>query len=211
MKYESFRLDGQLLGVDNCPHCGATHPVLVRLWISDGYIPNASGANHSKWAAYGCTTCGGVVAAKGRTNDGTAYPYVERLFPDAWEPHRSIPPAVATYLRQARSTLSSPDASVVMSASSIDAMLKHFQLTKGSLNARIDEAATAGLLAKNMAEWAHRVRLDANNTRHADLATPHMSKSDAERAFAFADALATYLFVIPSRMPQIEDPPPAKA
>jgi hypothetical protein len=98
-------------------------------------------------------------------------------------------------------TLANPDASVVMSASSIDAMLKDKGFLEGSLHTRINEAVKNQILTPNMAEWAHRVRLDANNPRHADLNTPHMIRQDADRAFEFAKALAEFLYVIPSRMP----------
>ena len=58
------------------------------------------------------------------------------------------------------------------------------------------------MLVPSMAEWAHRVRIDANNPRHADDDVPHLSRDHAERAFAFAEAIAQFLYVIPSRMPE---------
>jgi len=88
-----------------------------------------------------------------------------------------------------------------MSASSIDAMLKDNNLSEGSLYTRIDQAVTNGILTQKMADWAHRVRLDANNPRHADASTPHMTADDAKRAFDFANALTEYLYLLPSRMP----------
>lgn len=72
---------------------------------------------------------------------------------------------------------------------------------KGSLFQRIDHAVAEGILTHGMAEWAHRVRLDANKPRHADDDDPHMDGEDAERAFEFAKTIAEILYVIPSRMP----------
>lgn len=112
-----------------------------------------------------------------------------------------VPESVRKFLIQAHRTQASPDASVVMSASSIDAMLKHHGLSEGSLYKRISDAVQSGILTKTMAEWAHRVRLDANNPRHADPTTPHLTVEDAKRAFEFAEALTEYLFILPSRMP----------
>jgi len=83
-------------------------------------------------------------------------------------------------------------------------MLKDNGLRDGSLYTRIGEAVTAGILTNRMAEWAHRVRLDANNTRHADEDIPHMSREDAQRAFEFAEALGDFLYVLPSKMPPEE-------
>jgi len=91
-----------------------------------------------------------------------------------------------------------------MSASSIDAMLKDHDLTEGSLYTRIEKAVVDGILTQKMPDWAHRVRLDANNPRHADAATPPMTDEDARRAFDFAKVLTEYLYLLPSRMPPEE-------
>jgi len=128
-------------------------------------------------------------------------PIIEECFPPAWTPSSALPTRVAHYLKQARQTMASPDASVVMSASAIDAMLKEHELKDGSLYKRIDDAVTQGILTKGMAQWAHRVRIDSNNPRHADEEAAPMSLEDARRAFDFAEALAEILFVLPSRMP----------
>jgi len=130
-----------------------------------------------------------------------ANPMVAKIFPDVWHVSELVPERVRNYLAQAHHTLSAPDASVVMSASSIDAMLKDNGLSEGSLYSRIERAVTDGILTQKMADWAHRVRLDANNPRHADNQTPHMTTEDAKRAFDFANALTEYLYLLPSRMP----------
>jgi hypothetical protein len=131
-------------------------------------------------------------------------PLVVEIFPAAWEVDEIVPERIRSYLSQAHQTLSAPDASVVMSASSIDAMLKDNGLIDGSLYHRIDRAVGEGILTQKMADWAHRVRLDANNPRHADNATPHMTREDARRAFDFANALTEYLYVLPSKMPPVD-------
>tara|TARA_R100000789_G_scaffold3008_5_gene6657 strand:- start:15140 stop:15577 length:438 start_codon:yes stop_codon:yes gene_type:complete len=141
------------------------------------------------------------VTAKGEPGDNVNNPMVVQIYPDLWEVDEIVPDKIRSYLSQAHQTLAAPDASVVMSASSIDAMLKDSGLTEGSLYARIEEAVAAGLLTQKMADWAHRVRLDANNPRHADQETPHMTREDARRAFDFANALTEYLYILPSRMP----------
>jgi hypothetical protein len=51
-----------------------------------------------------------------------------------------------------------------------------------------------------MAKWAHQVRLDANDQRHADEAAPLPTTAEAERCFKFAMALAEVFFVLPSRV-----------
>ena len=153
------------------------------------------------WAAFRCTTCGHIVTAKGEEGANEGNPLIAEIFPDIWQLDEVVPERVRNYLNQAHRTLSAPDASVVMSASSIDAMLQDNGLVDGSLYNRIDQAVTNGILTQKMADWAHRVRLDANNPRHADASIPHMSADDAKRAFDFANALTEYLYMLPSRMP----------
>jgi hypothetical protein len=150
---------------------------------------------------FSCTACSGIVSAKAPVPNKGGHPYIMEIFPDIWHVSEVVPERVGNYLDQAHKTLSAPDASVLMSASSIDAMLKEHNLNEGSLYSRIDEAVTQGLITQKMADWAHRVRLDANNPRHADLTTPHMTAEDAKRAFDFANALTEYLYLLPSKMP----------
>lgn len=195
----------QLSGIPNCPHCGIAWPLLLKLWESEGLLQGQGPFRGAPWAVFCCSACGKLVSAKGY--DGAAFlREVERIYPDIWKPSEFVPERVGNYLSQAHSTLAAPDASVVMSAASIDAMLKDHELTDGSLYKRIDEAVVKGILTKTMAEWAHRVRLDANNPRHADASTPHMTPDDAKRAFDFANALVEYLYVLPSKMPSEVEP-----
>ena len=85
-------------------------------------------------------------------------------------------------------------------ASSVDAMLKNKGYKDGNLNSRIKQAEEAHLITEQMADWAHEVRLDANDERHADDEAPLPVLADAEKSLAFTRALAEYLFVLPSRV-----------
>ena len=51
-----------------------------------------------------------------------------------------------------------------------------------------------------MAKWAHEVRLDANEPRHADEQKPLPDEEDARKCVEFVLALAKFLFVLPSRV-----------
>jgi len=88
----------------------------------------------------------------------------------------------------------------MLAASSVDAMLKEKGLKQGKLYGRINEAAKQHLITEEMATWAHEVRLDANDERHADEEAELPSTDDAERVIEFALALAQFLFVLPSRV-----------
>ena len=68
-------------------------------------------------------------------------------------------------------------------------MLKEKNLKAGSRNARIDEAAKANLITQELAAWAHQIRLDANDQRHADEEAPLPTTADTEKVLDFARAL----------------------
>jgi len=88
----------------------------------------------------------------------------------------------------------------MLAASSVDAMLKSKGYKKGSLYDRIDQAAAQHLITPDMALWAHDVRLDANDQRHADEGSALPEPSDAQRSISFVRALGEILFVLPARV-----------
>lgn len=96
----------------------------------------------------------------------------------------------------------------MLAASAVDAMLKLKKLTKGSLYVRIDKAAKKNLITPDMADWAHDIRLDANEPRHADQNATPPTLDDAQRVVTFAETLAEILFVLPERVKRGRRPPP---
>jgi hypothetical protein len=93
-----------------------------------------------------------------------------------------------------------PAGAVMLAASAVDAMLKLKGYADGSLYTRIEKAVTDHAITADMAKWAHAVRLDANDQRHADQAAILPTQEDAKRVIDFAAALAEILFVLPSRV-----------
>jgi hypothetical protein len=88
----------------------------------------------------------------------------------------------------------------MLAASAVDSMLKAKGLMKGDLFPRIQEAVKSHLITPEMGEWAHEIRLDANDQRHADDSTPLPGIEDAQRVIDFAEALGEFLFVLPSHV-----------
>lgn len=108
-----------------------------------------------------------------------------------------IPDRAKEYLRQAIDCIHSPAGAVMLAASSVDSMLKEKGYKEGSLYKRIEKAAEDHLITQDMATWAHEVRLDANDQRHADENAVLPSEVDAKRVIDFVTALAQILFVLP--------------
>ena len=88
----------------------------------------------------------------------------------------------------------------MLAASAVDAMLKAKGYQDGSLYQRIEKAAAGHIITEDMATWAHQVRLDANDQRHADESAQFPTTDEAQRSLDFAVALAEILFVLPARV-----------
>jgi hypothetical protein len=123
-----------------------------------------------------------------------------RVWPQLETVDAAVPSPARDYLEQAIESLHAPAGAVMLTASAIDAMLKEKGYQEGSLNSRIEKAEEKHLITKEMAAWAHEIRLDANDQRHADENATLPTESDAKKAVDFAQALAQFLFVLPARV-----------
>lgn len=203
--FEPLRFSSQL-PLLSCPHCGVNRPSMKQIHM----FQTRPHTNSSviQWAVYACSDCGGAVLAKSDPTDslGTNVKHVmdhhpvTRIFPEPKTFAAEVPEEARYYLIQAQSTLHSPSASVVMSASAVDAMLQLHNVAAGKLYDRINKAAEIGLITREMAIWAHDVRLESNFPRHADKKGPRAEQQDAERCLDFAEALGEMLFVLPARV-----------
>jgi hypothetical protein len=179
--------------IRQCPYCGTGRPQVAAL--------NDYGTRGARrWAIYTVTCCGGVLLAQGPEGDLHGNAPIERLYPDVKSAATEIPDPARTYLQEAFETLHAPDAAAVMAGSAVDAMLKHFELAKGSVYDRIDEAVERHILTASMGKWAHEVRLGSNRPRHADNDNPHVSQKEARQSVEFAEMLGHFLFVLSSRV-----------
>jgi len=125
---------------------------------------------------------------------------VIECYPRVGEIDATVPQRPREYLKQATESLGQPVASIVVSAAAVDAMLKEKRLSQGSLKDRIDQAAASHLITDGMKQWAHQIRLDANDQRHADHTASLPTQEDARRCLEFAIALADFLYVLPAKV-----------
>lgn len=208
--------------IDRCPHCSVYKPHLSQVTFERhmGWelITHAVGGDSIWWVCYQCSGCSGVLLVKFcrsemSSDDPPSYYWSPLAFyPKAVEgANKAIPDTPRGYLDNAINTIHEPPASIMVCASSVDAMLKELKDEKGekdknyqegSLYERIERAANEHLITKSMKEWAHEVRLDANNQRHADENMPPPTLEDAQRSIEFAKALAEYLYVLPAKVQQ---------
>jgi hypothetical protein len=187
------KLENNLM-IDRCPHCSVAHPNLSKrhhLTTKDH-----SGQMERHWYFYTCSSCGGVVTAWS-VNPGEE---AVQIFPQPQEVEEDIPDKPKTYLEQAIASIHAPAGAAMLAASSVDSMLKIKGYNEGSLYNRIEKAADDHLITKEMAAWAHEVRLDANDQRRADENSSLPTQDDAQRAVDFTKAFADFLFVLPAKV-----------
>lgn len=183
------------LDLDRCPHCGIDRPTLTG--VHNFETLDYKGARHRFWRIYQCSGCGGVVTAYA---DAGWDQQVTQCYPALPEVDAAVPERARSFLEQAHSSLRQPAGAVMLAASAVDAMLKAKDYKEGSLYSRIDKAAAEHVITADMAKWAHDVRLDANDQRHADEAVPLPGTEEAKRTVEFANALAQFMFVLPARV-----------
>jgi hypothetical protein len=122
------------------------------------------------------------------------------VFPRPTKVDDNLPDPARSFLSQALESLHAPAGAVMLAASAVDAMLKAKCYTDGTLNHRINKAAEDHVITPEMAKWAHQVRLDANEPRHADEQSPLPTEEDARRSCEFASALGDFMFVLPAQI-----------
>ena len=182
------------LELEKCPHCRIDNP---NLSLNGQFeTRDHKGKNKRVWFSYFCSRCGGVVIASSASAGGE----IQEYYPGTDSVDDSLPDKAKSFLKQAYNTIHAPAGCIMLCASSIDAMLKEKGYTDGSLYNRINEAADDHLITEEMKTWAHEVRLDANDQRHADDNAGLPVVEDAEKTLEFAKALAEYLFVLPSKV-----------
>lgn len=125
---------------------------------------------------------------------------VHAVFPSSKAIPADFPPKASALLEQALASIHAPAGSVMLAASAVDAMLKGKGYSEGSLYSRIDKAMEDHVITREMAQWAHAVRLDANDQRHADEDADLPTEDDAIRCIDFVRALGEFLFTLPARV-----------
>jgi hypothetical protein len=180
------------LRVDRCPFCNVDRPNLSK--IHETYTDNSEKDHKRFWRFYQCARCGGVVTATA-IQPGM---YAENIFPFQETAAKELPRKAHSFLEQAIQSIHAPAGAVMLAASSVDAMLKDKGYKEGSLYTRIENAAKDHLITEAMSKWAHQVRLDANEQRHADAGADLPSENDAKRSIHFVIALGQFLYVLPA-------------
>jgi hypothetical protein len=187
--------NGKQLPLDRCPHCNIAKPLARYQWQNES--KDYRGGNQRLWYVYCCESCGGMLLT---SSPAVQNAEISNIWPSPFSVSETIPARARDFLTQAVASLHAPAGAVMLTASAVDSMLKDKGYKDGTLNSRIDSAAKDQLITGEMATWAHEIRLDANDQRHADEAAPLPSAADANKVIEFANALAQFLYVLPARV-----------
>lgn len=199
-----------LQNVARCPRCNVSFPSFRILGKFNQVSLEKQGQSgwHYYSGLYKCTTCDRCVVAESvDTSSGTSSQIlVEHLLPlpDSIDP--LIDGKSFQFLSDALASLNAPTASIMASCSAIDAMLKDRGIGRRnddgkerSLHGRLKDAVSEGVLTQEMADWGHRIRLDANDQRHADEEAELPTSKKASEILDLAKGLAEVLFVLPAK------------
>lgn len=198
-----------LQGVEVCPRCGRANPTLAVLGgIQTITLTEYGMAGQFRFCGlFKCTTCGRTVLAESRPSPSPGFSGqlpVETVLPVSEAIDTEIPPKPRQFLADAMASLNAPTASIMAACSAIDAMLKEKGIRRrddsGRERVRIDAAVAENVLTADMARWAHKVRLDANDQRHADEDAEMPNRDQAAQIFELAKGLAEILFVLPAKV-----------
>jgi len=183
------------LKLDRCPHCNIDTP---HLWKVTSDLPTqADNAGDKRlWRVYSCRRCGCLVMAWANPNSRQ----IRGVFPHNTILSIDIPEKVSYYLKQAIEATHAPAGSIMLCASAVDAMLKEKGYKEGSLYNRIENMKAANLLTDDMNNWAHKVRLDANDQRHVNENVSLPTIENAKDVIEFTRTLAEILFVLPAKI-----------
>lgn len=187
------------LPLERCPHCNVAKPNMT-LEVAVETCTHQQ-TYRRNWVCYGCETCGGVVLTCAVWSEvNKRWADITNQWPSSVVVDEAVPGRAKQFLEQAISSIHAPAGAVMLTGSAVDAMLKEKGLKTGSLYTRIKAAAEQHLITAEMATWAHEVRLDANDQRHADEDAELPDETDARKTIDFALALAQFLFVLPARV-----------
>ena len=189
------------LSLGRCPHCHVASPALVMMTQTDICI-GAVNREPRRFGLWQCTSCGNCVAD--RINDRVGYSG-KSVRTGVWPTEtigasEAIPEPARRYLQQAIDSISTPDGAVMLAASAILSMHKAKKYNKSKLFEAIKLAVADNALTPELEAWAHKLRLDSNDPRHADDDHPHKTTEEAKELVEFARMLGEIWFVLPAKI-----------
>ncbi len=178
--------DGALIrgfGVSHCPHCGI--PSLFHFRVTNENFRRIQENLNTSGLLF---------------NQNNYLTEVES-FPKKFEPsvHTSWPDEIKREFTEAQKLFRqgvSPTFILFACRQALDVSTRGLGATKGSLKARIDSLRERGIITSAVADWAHHVRVIANESVHESGG----SIEDAEECLEFVKTFLTMTFTVPEEI-----------
>ena len=151
---------------------------------------------------YKCVGCGNLTMVMWSAGDRLhsyhqlPYPIKTTRFPKHW------PEEVGRYWLQAQRNIegSNWDAAALMARSALQLLIRRENASGNSLVKEIDDIASKGLIPPIMKEWAHELRVLANDAAHPTPGDRGTSEKDARQVVKFLRVLLTLLQDLPEEI-----------
>lgn len=189
-----------------CPFCGEKGNFALA-HHAEKKKPNSS--KRLNFDLYQCHNCIGFVqvlwSANGHSSMHALYSYKVQPWPLAGkrEPSPNWPEGMTRFWVQAHNSLSNEnwDAANLMAQSALQFVVREQGAKKGNLKEQIDDLGKKGTLHPMMQDWAHEVRLLANESAHPDAVAPlPVTPEDARDILNFLDLLMFHLYDLPEQI-----------
>jgi hypothetical protein len=150
-----------------------------------------------------CENCGNLTMAFWAVGDGGLHDWKTVPWPLRYDRHpESWPKDVGRFWIQAKQSqlAKSLDSAAVMARSALQLALRHAGAKGQTLFKDIDQLSENGALPPLMKDWAHEVRLLANDSAHPEPGDLPPTSKDVEDILRFLGFMLEYLFELPSRI-----------
>ena len=183
-----------------CPYCRTTE---VALSVTHRYDRPHDGGLHEAYALMSCGFC--ARASLGVFRRPNQSPLIDsRFLVDIFPtldvaPPKHLPAEVKSrYMEAVKIMGMAPESAGMMFRKTLDVALKCIRPDdRGNLKQRIDKAAEGDAITKDLAEWAHRIRLDGNDAAHDD---DPISPDEVNDLHRFTELVLLYLFSLPGML-----------
>lgn len=187
-----------------CPHC-KSYSTFSIVWRDGAQADGQPGGR-----THGATRCNNPTCRRAVGAYISAPSNTHEIF-DYWPRHvggkdfPDVPEHIASAADEAHKSLSidAHRGAIALARAVVEATAKDHEITKGTLDKKIDEMANQGVISEAMKDAAHEIRFAGNEVAHGDLAEEPITRDDAEEVLALMDAILTRVYQEPAQVARV--------
>lgn len=204
-----------------CAHCGKADVQFTSIACTPSNLRATTGASYVWNVHMTCNACTGPIAVMVETQFASpSVANVHVTVPGAFGPHNNdyvrvravfpapslptvpndVPANIGKTFVEAKHNLNpgshgSPETCEILCRKVLDTATKRLKPDIGNFNARINALKEEGVITPAMADWAHIVRIDANESTHTEEET---TRESAQELLNFTETFLLYAFTLPA-------------